>query len=235
MKAVFITATDTEAGKTVVCGLLGRFLLEKGYNVITQKWIQTGSPGFTPDIMTHLKLMKKKKKDIEKYLPYMAPYTFKLPASAHLAARSENKIVNAAKIKNCLRTLTKQFDYVIAEGIGGALVPFNKKKCVIDIAKDLDLPVIIVAKNKLGAINHTLLTIEALESRKMKILGIIFNGSPGKEKKIILEDNPKIIRTLTGEKLLGNLPWSTNQNQLYKAFEPIGNKILKEMTGKITK
>lgn len=224
MKAAFVTGTDTEVGKTVVCGLLGRYLLDKGGSVITQKWIQTGSDSFPEDITAHLRLMGRQKEDIEEHLAYIAPYTFGLAASAHLAAEAEQKKIIAAKIKDSFTELSKRFDTVIAEGIGGALVPFNRKELVIDIAQELDLPVIIVAKNKLGAINHTLLTVEALRNRNMKITGIIFNGHKD-EDKIITNDNPQIIKELTGERILGSLPWLKEPDLLHKTFVPIGDNI----------
>ena len=225
MKAVFITGTDTGVGKTIVCGLLARYLLGKSCNVITQKWIQTGTKGFPPDITTHLKLMGRTKADIKEHLPDIIPYKFQLPASAHLAAAAEKKRISSSKIKNCFKRLSDNFDFVIVEGIGGALVPFNRKELVIDIAKELNLPVIIVAKNKLGTINHTLLTIEAIKKRGLKLLGIIFNSDSEKENKSILEDNPKIIKALTGETILGKLPWLDDKNLLHEAFKPTGKKI----------
>ena len=97
---------------------------------------------------------------------------------------------------------------------------------VLDIANDLDLPIIIVAKNKLGAVNHTLLTIEAIRSRDMKLSGIVFN-SVENEDETIADDNPKIIKALTGVKVLGTLPWSKDERLLHKAFDPIGTNILK--------
>lgn len=233
MKAVFVTGTDTDVGKTVVCGLLGRCLLDKGHSVITQKWIQTGASGFPTDIAVHLKLMGRKKEDIEKYLSDITPYRFRFAASPHLSAGLEKKKVNTTRIKNSFKILSKKFDFLIVEGIGGALVPLSMKKLVIDIAKELNLPVLIVAKNKLGAINHTLLTIEAVRARDMRILGIIFNSQHKKDNVIILKDNPQIIKTLTGEKMLGNLPWLKNWDLLHKVFKPIGDKVFTELTGKL--
>ena len=225
MRAVFITGTDTGVGKTIVAGLLGRFLLNKGYRVITQKWIQTGSDNFSADIASHLRLMGIKKHDIENYLPYISPYTFKFASSPHLAAGLEKRAINADKIKKSFKFLQKRFDFVIVEGIGGALVPFNKKKLVIDIARKLSLPILIVAENKLGAINHTLMTVEALKMRNMKIAGIIFNNRYRRTNNVILEDNVNIIKKLTGEKILGVLPYNKDKNRLYQAFLPIGDKI----------
>jgi len=224
VKVVFITGTDTNVGKTLITGMLARFLLQKGYQTITQKWIQTGS---TLDIDTHLKLMNVKKQKIKNYLPYISPYSFRFPASPHLAAKLGKNLVNVNKIIKSFRFLQKSFDSVIVEGMGGALVPFNDKSLVIDIAKKLSLPVIIVVDNKLGAINHTLLTIEAIKRRKMKIIGIIFNNCHKNVSKIILKDNIEIIKKLTGEEILGTLPYTKKRDFLYKNFLPIGRRYLK--------
>jgi dethiobiotin synthetase len=229
MKAVFVTGTDTGVGKTVVCGLLAGYLLDKGKNVITQKWIQTGCGNFSADIAEHLKFMGKKAGDFKNLMPHIIPYVFALPASPHLAAAAEGKIIRADKIRRSFRKLSEKFEFVIVEGIGGALVPYNKKRLVIDIAEELRLPVIIVAENRLGAINHTLLTIEAVRARGMKIIGIIFNNPSGKENEKILKDNPEIIRLVSGVKILGTLGRQKNKKLLQKAFSPIGRKILVEI------
>lgn len=226
MRAVFITGTDTGVGKTVVSGLLGRFLLNRGYRVITQKWIQTGSKNFLCDIDLHLKLMKKKGSYIRDYLPFVAPYIFKFASSPHLAARLERETISVDKIKKSFRFLSKKFDFVIVEGIGGALVPFSRRRLVIDIAKELNLPVLIMASNKLGAINHTLLSIEAIQRRDMKIIGIIFNNLTRGVNREILKDNPHIIKVISKQKILGILPYSKDKELLYKSFVPIGKKII---------
>lgn len=231
MSGIFITGTDTGVGKSVISGLLGRYLSRKGYRVITQKWIQTGSRDFPKDIDLHLRLMNRKRQDIEKYLYHVAPYVFKFPSSPHLAAALERKTISKNKIKNSFTFLLDKFDFVITEGIGGALVPFSNKRLVIDIAKELCLPVLIVASNRLGSINHTVLTLEAIKMRNMKIIGIIFNNQPGKTDDIILEDNPRIIKNLTGEIILGILPWMKNKELLYKKFVPIGKRIVTSLKG----
>ncbi|MBU2437134.1 MAG: dethiobiotin synthase [Candidatus Omnitrophica bacterium] len=228
-KGVFVTGTDTGVGKTIVTGLLGRFLDEKGYRVITQKWIQTGSRNFPHDITEHLKLMGRIREDIREHLPYISSYVLKFASSPHLAARLEKRKIRVDKIKADFKVLQEQFDFVIVEGIGGVLVPFNKKRLVIDVARELKMPVIIVVGNKLGAINHTLLAIEAVRRRGLEIVGVIFNNLSKKGNKIILEDNLKIIKKISKEKVLGSLPYSKNKALLYSAFKPAGNKILRNL------
>lgn len=224
MRGIFVTGTGTGAGKSIVTGLLAKYLREKGYKAVTQKWVQTGSR-IPADINLHLRIMGAAKGKIKNYLSYICPYVFKLPASPHLAAKAEKKIIKIAKIKESFKLLSSKFDFVIVEGVGGALVPVNEKRLVIDIAKELGLPVLVVAQNKLGAINHTLMTIEVLKHRKMKILGILFNNSPG-QNKLILEDNPGIVKKMTGEEILGVLPWNKRFDLLYKNFLPIAGKII---------
>lgn len=230
MNGIFVAGTDTGVGKTCVTGCLARYLSEKGYNVITQKWIQTGSlDNFSPDIKMHLDIMGKEKKDIKKYFYHVAPYIFKTACSAHLAAEIENKKINRNKIIESFKFLSGEFDFVIVEGLGGALVPFDKSHLLIDIVKDLNLPVVLVVGNRLGAINHALLTIEALRARKLKILGLLFNNLKNEDKRI-LEDNPRIIKALGKQVVFGVLPWLTRGSRLYKRFVPIGNQILKRLS-----
>jgi dethiobiotin synthetase len=226
MRVIFVSGTDTGVGKTVVTGLLSRYLLEKGYKVATQKWIQSGSGSDIGDVARHLKFMGKTKEDFKGYYPLMIPYTFQFAASAHLAAKLEGEKISLNKIKRSLKTLAGYFDFIIVEGLGGLAVPVDEKKLLIDIIKKFKIPVLITAANKLGAINHTLLSLEALQRRKIKILGIIFNNISKKENKIILKDNPKIVEKLSKGMVLGTLPWKKNPKQLQKQFRPLGNKIL---------
>lgn len=228
MNAVFIAGTDTGVGKTIVTGLLGWFLLKKGIRVITQKWVQTGSNNFfESDVYKQIRLMRLSMKDIKHYIPLLLPYSFKFPSSPHLSSRLERKRILTSKIRKSFEFLKREFDFIIVEGTGGALVPLTGNKLLVDLVKEMELPVIAVAQNKIGAINHTLLTIEALRSRQIKIIGVIFNNVSKKEHKIILADNPKVVQRFIYEKVLGTLPYTKSQKSLYNAFIPIGNEILK--------
>ncbi|MDD5108442.1 MAG: dethiobiotin synthase [Candidatus Omnitrophica bacterium] len=223
-RGIFVTGTDTGVGKSIVTGLLAKYLREKGYGVITQKWVQTGSRS-SADINLHLKIMGISQGSIKEHFDCVCPYIFKLPASPHLAAKAQKKEINIAKIKKSFKFLSSKFDFVIVEGVGGALVPVNEKYLLIDIARQLGLPVLLVAQNKLGAINQVLMTVEVLKNRKMNFLGILFNSCKG-ENKLVLKDNPDIIGKITKQKILGTLPWNKRVDLLYKKFLPLAKKII---------
>ncbi len=195
MTSFFVCGTDTGVGKTIVTGLLARTFLGEGYSVITQKWVQTGSKGFPQDIAAHLKMMGRKKSHVRGLEDLVCPYVFKYPASPHLAARLERKKVEVRKIKSAYKKLCGMFDIVIVEGVGGALVPLNEKTLLLDVVKELKIPVVLVVGNKLGAINHTLLTVEAIKKRGLKIAGLVFNETE-KGGQAIKRDNIKIINKM---------------------------------------
>jgi len=228
MNAVFVTGTDTGVGKTIVAGLLARCLCEQGRRAITQKWVQTGTRDYPCDIPTHLALMGAEPEAFQAYEADMTPYALELAASPHLAAAHENVRIDTRKIVASFRRLSQAFDTVVVEGAGGILVPLNEKTLFVDVVESLALPVVVVAANKLGAINHTLLTIEALQRRNITVLGVVFNTLDRQEDEIVRRDNPKIVRTFARIPILGQLPWSTDPAQLYRDFELIAKRILLE-------
>jgi dethiobiotin synthetase len=223
MKSVFVTGTDTGVGKTLVTGLLAEFLSKRGLRIVTQKWIETGGGG---DLQSHIDMSGI---DCKEFLHYALPYTFSYPASPHLAASLEKRSVDEERIKSAFSWLKERFEVVIVEGIGGLLVPFTRDRLVIDVVEDIGLPVLVVAKNRLGAINHTLLTIEAIERRRLEILGVVFNGEKGGDR-LILEDNPKIVEELTGVRVF-TLPYSEEKGVLKREFLSIGEALYRAITG----
>lgn len=226
MKAIFIAGTDTSVGKSVVTGLLARHLSDSGYSVVTQKWVETGRKGLRGDVNTHLSFLGKYPAGLKSYMTSILPYSFSLAASPHIAARIDNKRISPARIKKEMSRLLKKFDFVIVEGTGGLLVPMNRAVLQIDIIKKFKLPLILVSANKLGAINHTLLALEALAGRKIKVLGIILNNVSKGQDPVVLEDNPDIIRRFTKIQFLGVLPNTKDKENLRRTFKPIGEKII---------
>mgnify|MGYP001558786964 CR=1 FL=1 len=213
-KSIFITGTDTDVGKTVITACLAAALLRKGMKVAVYKPVQCGSLLKGKVKSPDLALVKKLSGISENNL--FNDYSFKFASSPHLAAELEHKKVDVDVIKNQYNKLSKKFDYVLIEGAGGLLVPLTREYTVMDLIKELEVPALVIARAGLGTINHTSLTISALKSKKIKIIGIIMNYFKGGK---IEEDNKKIIGHLNGIPIVGSVPFSKNLKKIAGNFE----------------
>tara|TARA_Y100001970_G_scaffold53959_1_gene68388 strand:- start:10120 stop:10791 length:672 start_codon:yes stop_codon:yes gene_type:complete len=211
MPTWFITGTDTEIGKTIFTGLFGNLLNKKNITVTTQKWVQTGNQDYPLDITIHDQLIKSSQTNNDTIQQCRMPYSFKLPASAHLAAKEENKMIDQNKIIQSLRYLEKNFNTVLIEGLGGIYVPLNETLTTLDVLEQLKIHTIIIIPNQIGAINHALLTIEAIANRQIPISGFIINNMNTKTPEQVKQDNPTIIQSLSGITCIGSI---NNMKQL---------------------
>ncbi len=194
MTLQFVSGIDTDAGKTIATGwLAGRFLRE-GRNVVTAKLVQTGSDELSPDILTHRRLMGKGLLPADLDGRTM-PETFRYPASPHLAAELEGRTVDFAKIELALMSLEAQYETVLVEGAGGLMVPLTRELFTIDYVAENGWPVWFVTSGKLGSVNHTLLSLEAMKRRDMPLAGLIFNDFCPSHDKIIAQDTREYLRT----------------------------------------
>jgi len=226
MKAVFVGGTDTGVGKTLVAGLLANHLQKAGLRVVTQKWVQTGKAGGADDVRAHLRLMGRESGAFRSWARDQVPYSFQFPASPLLASRLEGRGVSPAVIRGAFRRLAKNFDVVVVEGVGGLLVPCAPGCLQTRLVRELGLPVLLVAGNRLGAINQTLLSLEALASRRIRSLGVVFNCIDSRLHPAIARDNPRMVESFSGKKVLGVLPWTRNRGTLARRFAPVGNAVM---------
>ena len=182
MRKIFVAGIGTDVGKTVVSAVLTQALKADYW-----KPIQTGSE-FDNDTDRVKKLVTNPSSVF-----HPEAYTFKASISPHAAAKAENLHIDLEKIK-----LPQTNNTLIIEGAGGLFVPLNEKCFVIDLIKKFNAETILVVQNYLGSINHTLLSIEALQSRNINILGIIVSG-------IENVASEEIIFQQSGLKLLGRI------------------------------
>src|SRR5450631_2311170 len=161
MKPIFITATGTDVGKTLIAAIVTEALQADYW-----KPVQAGFAEGTNSLLIAAMISNKKT------IIHPELYKFKMPASPHLAAKAEDtKII----LKDIVHHLPKTKNKLIIEGAGGLMVPLNKKEFVLDLIKKLKARVIIVSKNELGSINHSLLTAAVLKKEKINVAGWIFN------------------------------------------------------------
>lgn len=170
----FVTGIGTDVGKTIISAILTEALKADYW-----KPVQAGNLDST-DSMLVKSLVSNSKTKI-----HPESYRLKLPASPHYAAAQENITIRLSEIK-----IPKTDNNLIIEGAGGVMVPLNEKENIIDLIKYLNVKVILVIKNYLGSINHSMLTIQALQSAGITIEGIVFNDEPNlASEKYILENS----------------------------------------------
>lgn len=186
-----ITGIDTGVGKTIVTGQLAKYLQSLGISVITQKIVQTGCSGLSEDIVKHREIMQVQPYE-EDYQGLTCPYVLKKASSPHLAARLEKKIVQSTELTGATSRLQQKFKVVLVEGAGGIMVPITPELTIIDYIRECNYPVIVVTTNKLGSINHTLMTLEVLQKYHVKISGVIYNTFFNSDREIT-EDTRGII------------------------------------------
>jgi dethiobiotin synthase len=173
--AFFVTGTGTDVGKTVVSGILLSGLEAKYW-----KPIQSGEPSDTNFLKKVTKL------SAENFLAER--HVFEHAVSPHLAASLSGKHIDLKDFE----LPAHPNSHLIVEGAGGLLTPLNEQHLMIDLIDQLQLAVIVVALSGLGTINHTLLTISALNSRSIPILGVVMNGEPHESNKQAIEHYGKV-------------------------------------------
>ena len=200
----FITGTDTEIGKTYVSILLLKHFIAKGEKAVVMKPIASVDEEPSEDVEAICEAMTSCGNDVtEELLSDIAPITFPKPFAPYAlkdytCENLQNKLLNSYK------NLQDKFTIILVEGIGGTLVPIEKDFCAADIATLLEIPVIVVAEDKLGVINHTLLTFESLTVRGLNVLGFIMNRYQTTTEPN-LRTNAEIIEELSGFPCVGKV------------------------------
>ena len=170
----FISGIDTDIGKTMATGHIAKTAAAQGLRVITHKPIQTGNVGVSEDIAKHRAIMGCGLLPVDEQKLTM-PQLFPYPCSPHLASRLAERAIDFVAIESSIAQLQQQFDTVLIEGAGGLMVPMTEDLLFIDYIKAKGYPVILVTSGRLGSINHTLLSLEALRSRDIPLYALAYN------------------------------------------------------------
>ena len=171
---IFISGIDTDAGKSYATGHLANVLTAEGKNVITMKFIQTGNLEYSEDIDVHRRIMGIPMQDVD--LDHTtAPEIFSYPCSPQLAASIDGRDIDLEKIDRAADRLDSLYDVTLIEGAGGLMVPLTDTFWTIDYPATRDLAVALVTNGRLGSISHTLLALEALRQRGIKLAYLLYN------------------------------------------------------------
>lgn len=162
---LFISATNTDVGKTYACEKILKHYSNKGLKVGYFKPCETGVVNTPPDGTKMLDLVKKLNPDFDLDIKDVVPYQFELPAAPYVAKKDSDIDINFLKKQV---TFLKSFcDVLVIEGAGGLMVPIKKDLFIIDLIKEFNAKAVLISPSKLGCINDTLLSIEALKNRNI--------------------------------------------------------------------
>lgn len=192
MAVYFISGIDTDAGKSIVTGVIARTLKKRGVKVVTQKFIQTGCVGISEDILKHREIMGIEPLDVDKN-GTTCPYVMTYPASPHLAAEIDKVNIDVKVIREATRKLEEEYDMVLLEGAGGLYVPVTREYLTIDYVQEYNYPLILVSSSKLGSINHTLMSLELCRLRGIDLKYVVYNDFPN-DSEWIKNDSLTIIK-----------------------------------------
>lgn len=192
MAVYFVSGIDTDAGKSIVTGVIARTLLNKGVRVVTQKFIQTGCVGISEDILKHREIMGIAPLEVDRD-GTTCPYVMTYPASPHLAAEIDRVNIDVKRIHQSTQKLASLYDVVLLEGAGGLYVPVTRDYLTIDYVQEYQHPLILVTSSKLGSINHTLMSLELCRLRRIEVKYVVYNDFPN-DSEIIKDDSITIVK-----------------------------------------
>ena len=215
---LFITGTDTEIGKTLITCILANKYKEM-FEVQIYKPVVAGlnKDNKNEDLESYKKIIKNVSD--HQLSDYILPHY----CSPNISAKLTKKKINFQKILKRINSFKEKAKFLIMEGAGGIYCPINDKYTFIDLIDAIKIPVVVVCGIKLGAINHSILTLNALKNKKINVLGWVANCVE-KNKKYIIDENIKYISRHTKFNLLGIIPYMSKlKNKTIYSLKDIQN------------
>ena len=209
----FVTGTDTGIGKTVISACLYAALRDGNKRVGYMKPVQTGcdvsvngvliapDPAFVMAATDFAPAADE--------LSDVCPVRLRLPASPHLAAAEEGRLIDMAALIAAYERMQARYELLVVEGAGGVMVPLNDTQTMLDLMQALALPVIVAARSGLGTINHTLLTIKALSGAGLTVAGVVLVDTADQPPGLIEADNARVIADRGQVPVLAHFPYDT--------------------------
>jgi dethiobiotin synthetase len=216
-QGIFITGTDTGVGKTFIACALATLLRERGYRIGVMKPAETGCAGedgglFAQDA-ARLKQASGSADDLGKICPYQLPE----PLAPSIAAERAGVKIDVDRLITIYQEICAANDITLVEGAGGLMVPLLPSYTFADFVRVLKLPMIVVAANKLGCINHLLLTLEHASCKGLMVLGYILNH-PANELSLAANTNRETLASLTGVHCLADLQYHEDEAEAAAAL-----------------
>ena len=205
MQGYFITGTDTEVGKTWISLGIIEALKRQGKNVGVMKPVSAGCEHTDKGLRNEDALLLQKNSNIKLDYKTINPFAFEPPIAPHIAAANENIRIDVESLHQHFQTIQQQSDCVVVEGAGGWLVPLNDFQTLADLAKRINLPVILVVNMRLGCLNHALLSVESIRNSGLPLAGWIANQVNLEMN--CLKENIETLRHMIDAPMLGQIPF----------------------------
>ena len=203
-RAYFIAGTDTGVGKTLITSALVHRFAQAGLRSVGMKPVAAGCEWLDGRLMSEDVVQLVAASNVEVDLDLVNPYAFAPPIAPHIAADKAGVLIELPVIQQAFETLQGQVDSVMVEGVGGFRVPLGLKTDTADLAQTLGLPVLLVVGMRLGCINHTLLTVDAIQARGLKLAGWVANCID--PEMAVLDDNIAALRQRIPAPCVGIVP-----------------------------
>lgn len=207
MSGYFITGTGTEIGKTVVTAVLSFGFRQLGNTCLPVKAIGAGGINVEGKTVSEDAVLYQQLAHIDEPFATLNPFCLHHPSSPHFAAEIDDAEIPIPKIMAHIIQQSNLYDIILVEGVGGWLVPLKKNYLIREFSQQLGLPVIIVSANVLGAINHTLLTIESIRESGQPLAGVVFTYPHPGEQTSIQKNNIQTIEDYGNVTVLGEVPY----------------------------
>jgi dethiobiotin synthetase len=225
---LFITGTDTGAGKTVAAGSIAAYWRAAGVDVGVMKPAETGCRTKDGDLVPADASFLKKVSGASDLLDEICPYRFAEPVAPAVAAKRAGTRIDKRLILKRYMELAARHEFMLVEGAGGLLVPLSGKYLCADLVADMGLPIVIVGRLGLGTINHTLLTVEAARARGLEVYGIILNQCRPGVGGVAEATNPQVIRELSGIGRVFTLPFMPGAKRSLRALSGSSDVLAKQ-------
>lgn len=208
---VFVTGTDTDAGKTLVASTLLHLARQQGFQTLGLKPIAAGCDWQGGELVNADALSLKAQTSLDVSYFQVNPVTLEPPIAPHIAASEAGVSLNTqALLQHCQAQLSLPHDFGLVEGAGGWLVPLNEKETLADFAVQLKLPVVLVVGMKLGCISHALLTVQCIQQMGCQLIGWVANQvDPAMAR---LEENLNTLKDRIDADFLGLVPYLPEAN-----------------------
>lgn len=203
---IFITGTDTGVGKTFVAATLAAYLRDAGYRVGVMKPAETGCEERNGKLVPADAFRLKDASGCAEPIERICPYRLSEPLAPSIAAERAGVKIDINHLMAVYAEISAEHDVTLVEGAGGLMVPLLPSYTYADFARVFKLPLLVIAANRLGVINHLLLTLEHASCKGLRTLGYVLNRISN-ETSLAAETNREVLSNLTGIPCVGEFPF----------------------------